>query len=174
MSGHWLKRFLILALVSGMALWIGVHLDLIELSLSGIHIVHDGDLDGERDPVKRTEMQINRGDLYFFFFRYEDALRLYCRALFNEKPSFKVGYEYKAVDGEVDLSRIVEDYDLSDKAKMVLQVPETLYNVGICYTKLGKVKEAIMVYDAFILLFPNDPYRPLAERNAQDLRLNRL
>jgi len=63
---------------------------------------------------------------------------------------------------------------LNKLATRVVGVPQTLYNVGYCYGKLSRVKEAIMVYQAFIQLFPSDALRPLVERNMQDLQLHRL
>jgi len=169
---RWLKSLLIIAFILGMGLWIGVHFEVLQVGMDGVQVLTEDSLADERDPVKRVELLINRGNLYFRFFQYEDALRLYCRALFNENPSFKKGYEYKPGEGEVDLRDIADE--LGDTAKKTPEASEALFNAGVCYLKLGKVKEAIMVFDAFVQLYPYDPLRPYAERNAQDLRLNRL
>jgi tetratricopeptide (TPR) repeat protein len=171
----WLKRLIILALVSGLLLWIAIHFEVLELTMDGIRVLHEDDMLDEKAPARKAELMINRGDLYFLFFRYEDALRLYCKALFAAKPSFKKeNQEYQADEGEVDLRHIVSDYRLQENPEGVPRVPETLFRIGFCYERLGKWREAIMVYDAFGELFPSHPLKDSANRNAQNLRLRRM
>jgi len=108
--------------------------------------------------VKRTEIDHSRGDLYFGSSSYEDALRLYCKALFDSEPSFKVGYEY--IPTRPSGSPIRRHGLRRDKlATRVVGVPQTCIR-GYCYGKLSRVKEAIMAYQAFIQLFPSDALRP--------------
>ncbi len=162
----WLRRLVIVAVLVGAGLIVGVHLELIRVTADGIRILHEEEL--------TPEQTLNRADLYFRFFKHNDALRLYCLALFQEKPGYKRGFEYKPQPGEVDLERIADDYRLDDLAKRIPKVPQALFNIAMCYIKDGKTKEAMMVYKAFMTLFPNDPLSPMVDRNMEDIRLNRL
>jgi hypothetical protein len=164
MRRGWFGRLVFVAILFLAALWVGVHFELIRVTTDGIRIMHEEDLSDEQ--------LIRRADLYFRIFQYDDALRIYCGALFKEKPGHIVPlHEYdKPAEGELDLANI----DRYEDIPKLPDTPRALFNIAVCHTKLSQPKEAMYVYKAFQILFPDSPLMPLVERNMEELRVSRM
>jgi len=164
---RWLKRVIIVGIPAVIILWIGAHYEIIRISSEGIEVMHEE----EMSPA----LLIRRGNLYFHLYKNEDALRCYSKAMFNAKTSLKEPLKmYSPREDEVNLAHIADYYDLDKKAKSIPGISEALFNMALCYTNLGRVKEAIMVYKGFLDLFPQDGLAAVAQRNMEDLRVNKL
>ena len=110
-----------------------------------------------------ADEQLGKRDLTFATRKLERELGSAVRKFLDEAPTGRAKELFAQGNQHYELGEFAKALELYKRAYQIKPLAEFLFNIGQCHRKLGQHKEAIAMYQSYLVGVPNADNKPLVD-----------